>query len=62
MAPVYTPQDEPRTNKIPARKNSGIGATEDQMDIRGTIPQRIDRKGTKIEDVAGVGGHDSSGG
>jgi len=44
------------------RKNSGIGATEDQMDARGTIPQRIDRIGTKVEDLAGTGQHDSPGG
>jgi hypothetical protein len=44
------------------RKLSGIGATEEQMDLRGTIPQRIDRKGTKIEDLAGTGQHDSPGG
>ena len=44
------------------RKLSGIGATEDQMDIRGTIPQRIDKLGTKIEDMAGTGEHDGSGG
>lgn len=46
----------------PERKPSGIGATEDQMDMRGTIPQRIDRRGTKIEDEAGTGEHDSAGG
>ncbi|HZU25846.1 MAG TPA: DUF4342 domain-containing protein [Bryobacteraceae bacterium] len=39
-----------------------LGASEDQMDTRHTIGQRIDRKGTKIEDLAGVGGHDSQGG
>lgn len=48
--------------KRPRRKDSGIGATEDQMDIRSTVPQRIDRKGTKVEDQAGTGEHDSSGG
>ncbi len=49
--------------KVPApKKLSGIGATEDQMDIRATVPQRIDRKGTKVEDLAGTGEHDSSGG
>jgi hypothetical protein len=44
------------------RKLSGIGATEDQMDMRGTIGQRIDNKGTKVEDEAGTGQIDSSGG
>jgi hypothetical protein len=46
----------------PDRKLSGIGATEDQMNVRGAIPQRIDKKGTKIEDMAGTGEHDGSGG
>lgn len=44
------------------RKLTGIGATEDQVDMRDTIPQRIDRKGSKIEDAAGTGEHDSAGG
>ena len=44
------------------RKLSRIGATEEQMDIRGAVAQRIDRKGTKIEDLAGTGEIDSSGG
>ena len=44
------------------RKLSGIGATEDQVDMRDTVPQRIDRLGTKIEDLAGTGEHDGSGG
>ncbi len=41
---------------------SGIGATEQQMDVRDTIPQRIDKLGTKIEDLAGTGEQDSPGG
>jgi uncharacterized protein (DUF302 family) len=41
---------------------SGIGAVEGQMSARGPIPQRIDRCGTKIEDLAGTGEHDSAGG
>lgn len=48
--------------KSPIRKLSGIGATEDQIDMRGTIGQRIDNKGTKIEDEAGTGKIDSEGG
>ena len=54
-------RDDPAV-KAKDRSLSGIGATEDQMDIRGAIPQRIDRWGTKIEDIAGTGNHDSSGG
>jgi uncharacterized protein (DUF302 family) len=41
---------------------SGLGATEMQMNVRGSVPQRIDCHGTKVEDLAGVGQHDSSGG
>lgn len=37
-------------------------ATEDQIDMRDTIGQRIDKKGTKVEDEAGTGQIDSSGG
>jgi hypothetical protein len=56
-----TPKPEPPP--VPAdRKLSGIGATEDQVDMRDTIPQRTDRFGTKIEDMAGTGNIDSSGG
>ncbi|MCX6629025.1 MAG: hypothetical protein NTW28_15515 [Candidatus Solibacter sp.] len=41
---------------------SGIGARENEIDLRDTIPQRIDRKGTKVEDLAGTGEGDSPGG
>ena len=57
--------EDPKAVQAPKsheRKLSGIGATEEQMDSRDTIPQRIDRKGTKIEDLAGTGQHDSPGG
>ena len=40
----------------------GLGATEDQMSVRGAIPQRIDCKGTKVEELGGTGHHDSQGG
>jgi len=59
MAPVRLTETNATSQ---ARKLSGIGATEDQMDMRGTIGQRIDRKGTKVEDEAGTGQIDSSGG
>lgn len=41
---------------------SGIGATEGQVNARATLPQRIDRCGTKIEDLGGTGRQDSPGG
>ena len=59
MAPVLPAETVVKSHE---RKLSGIGATEDQMDVRGTIPQRIDNKGTKVEDEAGTGQIDSSGG
>jgi hypothetical protein len=40
----------------------GLGATEEQMNVRGSIPQRIDCRGTKVEELAGTGDHDSQGG
>ena len=51
-----------RTAPIEDRDGSHGGATEDQVDMRDTVPQRIDRKGTKVEDKAGTGEHDSAGG
>ena len=41
---------------------SGIGATEDQMNMRGTVPQRIDNRGSKVEELAGTGEQDARGG
>ena len=38
------------------------GATEDQVSMVGTLPERVNAKGTKIEEIAGTGGHDSLGG
>ncbi len=40
----------------------GLGATEEQVNLRGSIPQRIDCKGTKVEELGGTGEHDSQGG
>ena len=39
-----------------------VGATEDQVSMVGTLPGRMNGKGTKIEDIAGTGAHDSLGG
>jgi hypothetical protein len=41
---------------------SGLGATEDQMNMRGAVPQRIDSRGSKVEELAGTGEQDSRGG
>ena len=44
------------------RKLSGIGATEDQVNLRAMVPQRTDQIGTKIEDLAGTGDYEAPGG
>jgi hypothetical protein len=58
MEPAIAPAKAPAET----HRFSGIGATEDQMDARATIPQRIDSRGTKVEDLAGTGQQDSPGG
>ena len=59
MAPVKLSETPAKNDE---RKLSSLGATEDLMDIRGALAQRIDRIGSKIEDLAGTGEIDSSGG
>jgi len=59
MEPAAEPEKDPKTSQ---QKLSGIGATEDQMNARATVPQRIDSHGTKVEDLAGTGEQDSPGG
>ena len=41
---------------------SAVGATEDQVNVILPVPQRLDNRGTKAEDLAGTGTHDSDGG
>jgi len=41
---------------------SGWGATEEQVNMRAALPQRIDCRGTKVEDEGGTGTHDAPGG
>jgi uncharacterized protein (DUF302 family) len=50
------------THPAHATADGGLGAKENQMSMRGSIPQRIDGRGTKIEDLAGTGKMDSPGG
>ena len=38
------------------------GATEDQVNMVDIVPERVNKHGTKIEDLAGTGQHDSLGG
>ena len=50
------------TARTGGHAESALGATEDQMNMRGTVGQRIDRRGTKVEEMAGTGEQDSPGG
>lgn len=42
--------------------DSSVGATENKVDMRDTVAQRVNAKGTKLEDLGGTGTHDSQGG
>lgn len=42
--------------------HSSFGATEENISVHSTVPQRIDCRGTKVEELAGLGTHDSAGG
>ena len=54
---------EPASGSVNSRTiYTSIGATEDQMSMVGIVPERINKHGTKIEDLAGTGQHDSLGG
>src|ERR1017187_4395341 len=60
-------EDAAKPLTVTARARPGVetsrwGATEDQVNMQATLPQRIDYRGTKIEDEAGTGAHDSPGG
>jgi uncharacterized protein (DUF302 family) len=55
----------PMTAAARARPGAGPspwGATEDQVNMRYALPQRIDCRGTKVEDEGGTGSHDAPGG
>ena len=45
-----------------ASMHYSLGAREDQVNLRATVPPRIDSHGTKIEDLAGTGQQDTQGG
>jgi hypothetical protein len=52
----------PEPKRKQEAKESHEGATEEQVDMKDTVPQRINRIGEKIEDLAGTGEQDSKGG
>ena len=43
-------------------RDAGLGATEGMVNSRAAIPQRVDCRGTKLEEIAGTGHHDAQGG
>lgn len=45
-----------------AKGDYTLGATEGQMNVRGTLPHRVDCHGTQVQDLAGTGEMDSPGG
>ena len=55
------PPDTPPSEHAPAT-DASVGATEGAMDMKDTVAQRVDQKGTKLEDLGGTGEHDSKGG
>ena len=52
----------PRPREKAAEGDTSSGATEDQVRMSLTVAQRVDREGTKLEDLAGTGDHDAKGG
>ena len=46
----------------PKREDEVRTPTEEQVDMKDTVAQHSDNKGTKIEDLAGTGEQDSKGG
>lgn len=56
QAPRAMPE---KVSHVPA-SDASSGATEDHM--QGVVPERINKEGTKVEDLAGTGQHDSLGG
>jgi len=45
-----------------AARDGGPGATEGMVNARAAIPQRVDCRGTKVEEIGGTGKHDAQGG
>ena len=55
--------DEERPKpKVKTAANAGLGATEEQVTMSHTVAQRVNREGTKLEDLAGTGDHHAKGG
>src|SRR6185436_20898143 len=54
--------DRSTTGPVPAPAPTTTGTpTEEQVSMKDTVGQRIDSRGTKVEDLGGVGAHDAKG-
>ena len=54
---------EEAAHRMPdAAVETGHLATEDLVNMRAALPQRVDCRGTKVEELAGTGMHDAQGG
>jgi len=55
----------PAKAQAPAQSTTtdpSTGATEDKVNMAGTVGQRVNQEGTKVEDIAGTGKPDAQGG
>jgi Domain of unknown function (DUF4342) len=50
------------TGSAATSTDESVGATEDNVNMADTVPQHSDDSGTRVEDIAGTGEHDSLGG
>lgn len=59
---VVVERSAPHDPAPSATTDASVGATEANVNMEDTVPQHVDEKGTKVEDIAGTGKHDSLGG
>jgi hypothetical protein len=65
MAWTESAQEKAANQSLHAKcevRERDVRSTEEQMNLRGTIPPRVDDRGSKIEELAGTGQIDSPGG
>ena len=60
--PPAPPSSGPSAGASAPPTDTSVGATESKVDMAGTVPQHVDDRGTRVEDIAGTGEHDSLGG
>jgi Domain of unknown function (DUF4342) len=60
--PASPPASGPAAGAGAPPTDPSVGATESKVDMADTVPQHVDDRGTKVEDIAGDGKHDSLGG